>query len=63
MTESTHMHERRRVFVIALDVPDDGDVLDAWDVADELPAEWEPQVVDARMYPEDAKRLLDGRDL
>lgn len=61
--ESTGMHERRRVFVLAVDVPDDGENIDAWDVGDELPAEWEPQVVDARMYPEDAKRLLDGGDL
>lgn len=63
MAESTYMHERRRVFVIALDVPDDGDVIDVWDVADELPSEWEPQVVDARMHPEGAKRLLEGKDL
>lgn len=63
MAESTDMHERRRVFVIALDMPADGEVIDAWVVADELPAEWGPQVMDARMHPEDAKKLLDGADL
>ena len=63
MTESAGMHERRRVFVLAVDIPDDGKVIDAWVVGDELPAEWKPQVVDARAYPEDAKRLLAGEDL
>lgn len=61
--ESTGMHERRRVFVLAVDVPDDGEIIDAWAVGDELPAEWKPQIVDARAYPEDAKRLLAGEDL
>lgn len=63
MTASTGMHERRRVFVVAVDVPDDEDDIDAWDVADELPTEWEPQIVDASTHPEDARRLLAGRDL
>lgn len=63
MTKTIGMHERRRVFVLAVDIPDDGDDIDAWDVADELPAEWNPQIVDARTHPEDAKRLLAGEDL
>lgn len=63
MTKTIGMHERRRVFVLAVDIPDDGEVIDAWDVGDELPAEWKPQIVDARAYPEDAKRLLAGEDL
>ena len=63
MTESIGMHERRRVFVLAVDIPDDEEVIDAWDVGDELPAEWKTQIVDARAYPEDAKRLLAGEDL
>lgn len=61
--ESTGLHERRRVFVLAVDIPDDGEVIDAWDVGDELPAEWKPQIVDALAYPEGAKRLLAGEDL
>lgn len=61
--ESTGLHERRRVFVLAVDIPDDGEVIDAWDVGDELPAEWKPQIVDALTYPEGAKRLLAGEDL
>ena len=63
MTKTIGMHERRRVFVLAVDIPDDGEIIDAWAVADELPVEWEPQVVNARMHPEDAKRLLEGKDL
>lgn len=61
--ESTGLHERRRVFVLAVDIPDDGEVIDAWDVGDELPAEWKPQIVDALAHPEGAKRLLAGEDL
>ena len=63
MAKTIGMHERRRVFVLAVDIPDDEEVIDAWDVGDELPAEWKPQIVDALAYPEDAKRLLAGEDL
>lgn len=63
MTKTIGMHERRRVFVLAVDMPDDEEAIDAWDVGDELPAEWKPQIVDALAYPEDAKRLLAGEDL
>lgn len=62
MSEMCGMHGRRRVFVVSVDVPDD-DVIDAWAVGEELPAEWKTQIVDARAYPEDAKRLLSGEDL
>lgn len=37
MTKTIGMHERRRVFVLAVDIPDDGEIIDAWAVADELP--------------------------